>query len=69
MLNKFSIVLLYASSANISLANQEPNLETVKSLAGCYAVDYSYSEIKAIKDGYSLDPRAEAALLKPIYLF
>ena len=33
------------------------DLNTVKSLAGCYLVDYNYSERKALASDYKLDPR------------
>src|SRR5438093_4141042 len=32
-------------------------LQAVRSMAGCYLVDYSYVEVESLKPGYTRDPR------------
>jgi hypothetical protein len=35
----------------------ERGLRAVRSMAGCYLVDYSYTEVESLKAGYTRDPR------------
>ncbi len=35
----------------------EVEMRTIRNLAGCYFVDYSYVEIESLQEGYDLDPR------------
>ena len=46
---------LIPSFSNASQANDA--LNTIQSMAGCYLVDYSFKETKALKPGYTLDAR------------
>lgn len=46
MSNVFARALLQDEAENV-----------INGLAGCFLVDYSYSETKALKEGYVLDPR------------
>ena len=56
ILRGLSFALLIGGTAKVAIS-EPASLDTVKKLAGCYAVDYSYSERLAIKEGYKLDPR------------
>ena len=40
-----------------SLADSQSEIASIKKLAGCYLVDYSYSETESLLKGYTLDPR------------
>ena len=52
------LVLLSGVSASSAQEDQQTRgRDAVRSMAGCYLVDYSYVEVEALKPGYVRDPR------------
>ena len=43
---------------NLSVLGRANKIHQLKKLAGCYLVDYNYSETKSLLEGYSVDPRS-----------
>lgn len=52
---KACALTLFASSR--LQASPEQTLDTIKNMAGCFVVDYSFSETKVLDANYQLDPR------------
>ncbi|HVK62582.1 MAG TPA: DUF6607 family protein [Bdellovibrionales bacterium] len=55
----FAVVTVLASiaSAQASFSQYERGAEAIHSMAGCYLIDYSYTETESLKDGYVRDQR------------
>jgi hypothetical protein len=53
------IVLAAATGLSADTAGDalERGLQAVRSMTGCYLVDYSYVEVESLKPGYTRDPR------------
>src|SRR4051812_12625603 len=53
-----SIVGLFTTSPlHAKSANQEEGAKIIRSLSGCFLVDYNYHETESLKEGYSVDKR------------
>lgn len=50
----FGLATLAADAADDGLAR---GLAAIRSMTGCYLVDYSYVEVESLKPGYTRDPR------------
>jgi len=55
----FSIFSLFAAPTSFAQTSNvfERDLSTIKQQGGCYIVDYSFTEVESLKEGYQLDER------------
>jgi hypothetical protein len=53
----FVLVVAAGLSADVAGDALDRGLQAVRSMAGCYLVDYSYTEVESLKPGYTRDAR------------
>src|SRR5262245_64880627 len=53
----FVLVVATGLSADVAGDALDRGLQAVRSMAGCYFVDYSYVEVESLKPGYTRDER------------
>ena len=56
-MSKFLIMAFMLVSASIACASFEEERAAIHKMAGCYLVDYSYTETESLKEGYVRDGR------------
>lgn len=54
---KFAFILTFILSASTACASAQVGKEAINKMAGCYLVDYSYTETESLKEGYTRDNR------------
>lgn len=56
-MSKFLMIPAVIFSTSLACATSTVGQKAIHSMAGCYLVDYSYSETESLKPGYTIDER------------